>query len=84
MATNLPTLSLPDAQATRVLDAYKAKYGTTTTAETARAFKKWLATEVRAVVMAYESQKIDEANNANKRTSLAAIEADLPDPEAVV
>lgn len=83
MATNLPTISLPDLQATRVLDAYKAKYGTTTAAETARAYKKWLTGEVRAVVMAYEAQKIDEANNANKRNALAALEVELPDPEAV-
>ncbi len=83
MATNLPTLSLPDLQAARVLDAYKAKYGTTTNAETARAFKKWLAGEVRAVVMAHEAQKIDEANNASKRNALAALEVELPDPDAV-
>lgn len=84
MATNLPTLSLPDLQAARVLEAYKAKYGTATQAETVRAFRKWLAGEVRAVVIAYEAQKIDEANNASKRSALAAMEADLPDPEAVV
>lgn len=83
MAINLPTLSLPDLQANRVLDAYKAKYGTTTQAETVKAFKKWLAGEVRAVVIAHEAQKIDEANNANKRNALAAMEADLPDPDAI-
>lgn len=84
MAISLPTLSLPDLQATRVLDAYKARFGTTTQAETVKAFKKWLAGEVRAVVVAHEGQKIDETNNANKRVQLAALEADLPDPEAVV
>lgn len=84
MATNLPTLSLPDLQAARVLDAYKARFGTTTTAETARAFKKWLADEVRAVVLAHEAQKIDEANNASKRTALAALELDLPSSADVV
>jgi len=84
MATNLPTLSVPDAQAARILDAYKAKYGTATTAETARAFRRWLAGEVRAVVLAHEASVIDEANNANKRTALAALHAQLPDPEAVV
>lgn len=83
MALSLPTLSLPDVQANRVLDAFKAKYGTATTAETVRAFRKWLAGEVRAVVVAYEAQQIDELNNANKRTQLAALEANLPDPDAV-
>lgn len=84
MAVNLPTLSLPDIQGNRVLEAFKAKFGTTTTAETARAFKKWLAGEVRAVVLAHESQRLDEVNNANKRTQLAAYEADLPNPDDVV
>lgn len=83
MAINLPTLSLPDAQATRVLDAFKAKFGTTTTAETARAYRKWLAVAVREVVIAHEGQVIDEANNASKRNALAALQADLPDPEAI-
>lgn len=83
MATNLPTLSVPDAQATRILDAFKAQFGTTTTAETARAYKKWLAAQVRVIVLAYEGQRIDETNNASKRSALALIEADLPDPEAV-
>lgn len=83
MATNLPTLSLPDLQAGRVLEAYKAKFGTTTQAETVKAFKQWLAGEVRAVMYAFEAQKIDEANNASKRDKLALIEADLPDPSAV-
>jgi hypothetical protein len=84
MATNLPTLTVQDAQATRILDAYKAKYGTATTADTARAFRKWLAGEVRAVVIAHEASVIDEANNASKRTALATLRAELPDPDAVV
>jgi hypothetical protein len=83
MAITLPTLTVPDAQGTRILDAYKAKFGTTTNAETATAFKKWLAGEVRAVVVAHEAQQIDETNNANKRTALAAVEAALPDPNSV-
>lgn len=83
MAVTLPTLTLPDLQGARILDAYKAKYGTTTPAETARAFRRWLAGEVRAVVLAHEASKLDEANNAAKRSQLAAIEADLPDPDQV-
>lgn len=84
MATNLPTLSLPDLQAARVLDAFKARFGTTTTAETVRAYRRWLAAEVRAVVLAHEAVLIDEGNNARKRDALAALAADLPDPDAVV
>lgn len=84
MATNLPILSVTDEQAVRILDAYKAKYGTTTTAETARAYKRWLAGEVRAVVMAHEAQQIDETNNAAKRNALVNLQATLPDPDAIV
>lgn len=84
MAVTLPTLSVPDFQGARILDAYAAKYGTTTNAETARAFKRWLAGEVRAVVVAHEAQQIDEANNSAKRTQLASLEASLPDPDQVV
>lgn len=83
MATNLPILTVQDAQATRILDAYKALYGTTTTAETVRAYKRWLAGEVRAVVMAHEASKIDETNNAAKRDALVLVEAGLPDPDTI-
>lgn len=83
MPIALPTLTLPDAQATRILDAYKARFGTTTTAETAQAFKRWLAGEIRAVVLAYEAQKIDATNNTTKRDALAQVEASLPDPSTV-
>lgn len=84
MATNLPILTVQDAQATRILEAFKAHYGTTTTAGTVKAYKQWLATSVRAVVMAHEAQKIDEANNAAKRDALVLVEASLPDPAAIV
>lgn len=84
MAVNLPTLSLPDIQGNRVLDAFKAKFGTTTQAETAKVFKKWLAEEVRSVVLAYESQRLDEVNNATKRNQLEIYKADLPNPDDVV
>lgn len=80
MAT-LPTITITDEQQVRILDAFKAKFGTATAAETARAYRKWLTGEVRAVVEAYEGQQIDEANNASKRTALATLRATLPDPD---
>lgn len=83
MATNLPTLSVPDPQAARILDAYKAKFDTTTQAETVRAYRQWLAGEVKAVVIAHEAQKIDEVNNTAKRDALAALDLELPDPAAI-
>jgi hypothetical protein len=84
VATNLPTLTVPDTQAARVLEAFKAKFATATTAETAKAYRQWLAGEVRAIVLEFEAQRIDEANNTSKRSQLAVIEADLPDPAAVL
>lgn len=83
MATNLPILTVTDAQATRILEAYKAKYGTATTAETVRAYKQWLAGEVRGVVMIHEASKIDETNNVTKRDTLATLHASLPDPDTI-
>lgn len=83
MAINLPTLSLPDIQANRVLEAFKSHFGTATTAETAKAYRKWLAAQVRTIVIQYEGQKIDEANNVTKRNALASLEVDLPDPETI-
>lgn len=83
MAITLPTLTLPDIQGQRILDAYKARFGTTTNAETAVAFKRWLASEIRTVVLAHEAQKIDEANNTSKRNTLKTIEDSLPDPATV-
>lgn len=83
MAT-LPTITVTDSQVTQILAAYKAKFGTSTQAETILAFKKWLAGEVRTTVMAHEAQKIDEVNNTAKRDSLTTIEATLPNPDTVV
>lgn len=83
MPITLPTLTLPDIQANRILDAYKARFGTTTNAETALAFKRWLADEIRTVVLAHEATKIDEANNISKRDALKAIENSLPDPKTL-
>jgi hypothetical protein len=79
--TILPTLAITEDRQARILDAYKARFGTTTTAETARACRRWLAGGVRAVIEAYEAQQIDEANNATKRNALAALRATLPDPD---
>jgi len=80
----LPTVTVSDTQQARILDAFAARFGTTTAAETARAYKRWLVEQVRAVVVANEAQVMDEANNANKRSALASLEASLPDPGAVV
>lgn len=82
MAT-LPTLTVTDAQATRILDAYKARFGTATQAETVTAFRRWLAAEVRSVVVANEARKIDETNNTSKRAAITALESELPDPATV-
>lgn len=76
----LPTITVTDAQSTRILDAYKALYGTTTTAETVAAYKKELTQHVVDVVLAHERQVIQERDQINREGSLAAIRAELPDP----
>lgn len=78
MATALPTITVTDAQAARILEAFKAKYGTTTTAETVLAYKRELAEHVRAVVLEHEELQIDRANLMTKRQQMQVVEAALP------
>ena len=80
---SLPTITVTDTQQTRILEAYKALYGTTTTADTIAAYKRWLATTVRDVVLAYEGQKIDVSNFAARASAMNALIAALPDPDSV-
>lgn len=78
MAVTLPTITVTDAQGARILDAFKAKYGTTTQAETVAAYKRELVEFVRTTVLSHEASTIDRANNLTKRDQLAAIAAELP------
>lgn len=83
MATALPTITVTDAQAARILEAYKAKFGTTTTAETVAAYKRELALHVRDVVLAHEESEIDKTNRLAKRDQLRTLSGELPDPNTV-
>lgn len=78
MAVTLPTITVTDAQGQRILDAYKARYGTTTQAETVAAYKRELVKHVRAVVLAHEEAQIDRTNSVAKKQALADIDAALP------
>lgn len=80
---DLPTITVTSAQAQRILDAYQARFGTTTVAETESAYRRELAQHVRDVVITHESRVIDEENNAAKRDALEAVAAELPDPDSV-
>lgn len=80
MAVNLPTLSVPDAQATRILDTFKAQVGPdATTPQAVLAYKRWLADKVKETVLAFESTRIDDANATAKAQTLHDLAAALPD-----
>jgi uncharacterized lipoprotein NlpE involved in copper resistance len=74
---DLPTVTVSAAKATRILDAYKAKFGTTTQEETAAAYRTWLMEAVKDVVLRHESQVLDEAANRAKQDALEALDAEL-------
>lgn len=80
---NLPTISVTDEQSARILAAYQAKYGATTTAETVLAYKRELAEHVKQVVIDHETNLLIEADNRAREAKLAALAAELPDPGAI-
>lgn len=74
MATTLPTLTVTDDQAQRILAAFGSEAD----------YTRWLIEQVNGVVLTVEARMLDEASNEAKRVALADLEATLPDPEAVV
>lgn len=80
---SLPAPTVTADQATRILAAYQAKYGTTTSAETAAAFKREVLEMVRTTVLDHEARKMMEEQNAARATAMEAVAAELPDPEGV-
>lgn len=78
MATQLPTITVTDAQAAHILAAYQARYGTSTTAETVAAYRRWLTRIVREAVLAHELDVIAEQHNDARRAALDALAAELP------
>lgn len=79
----LPTITVTDPQSTRILDAYKALYGTTTTAETVAAYKKELTQHVVDVVLSHERQVRAEQDRIARDAAVESIRAELPDPNTV-
>lgn len=74
MAVTLPTLTVTDDQAQRILAAFGSEAD----------YLRWLTEQVNGVVLTAEARMLDEASNEAKRVALADLEATLPDPEAVV
>lgn len=74
----LPTLTVTDDQATRILAAYKAKFGTTTDAETVKAYKAWLQDQVVEAVLAFEHERAKADAEAQIAADLDTLRATLP------
>lgn len=70
---DLPTLTVSSAQAQRIL----ATFGDAPT------YRRWLAGQVRAAVLAHEAKTIDEAHVVSRTQKLDALSGTLPDPETV-
>lgn len=79
----LPTVTVTDAQATRILDAYKAKYGTTTQAETVAAYKKELMEHVIQVVLQHEDEVLAHQQVLARQQQIEDLRVTLPDPNTV-
>jgi hypothetical protein len=75
---NLPTITVTQAQSDRILAAYQAKYGTTTTTDTIAAYKAELTKHVVEVVMAYEAEVLRQQAIADRNEHLRTVAASLP------
>lgn len=76
---DLPTITVSTAQSVRILDAFKAKFNTTTQAETATAYRAWLSRIVRREVLEYEAQQFELDRESALQAHLDSVAAELPD-----
>jgi len=65
---DLPTITVTQAQADRILAAIQDQLGGATTAEATSFYKKWLAKQIKSFVLAYERKQIENAANAQAAT----------------
>lgn len=78
---DLPTLTVTTEQQTRILNAFKAKYGTSTAAETIAAYKAQLANMIKKVVLDYEKEAIDSSAYTQKSSLATDINNNLIPPQ---
>lgn len=76
---DLPTITVSQAHADRILAAFKARFNTTTTAETAQAYRAELSRFVRKVVLDYEAEKFLGDQESGLQSHLDAVALELPD-----
>lgn len=69
----LPTLTVTDAQATRIQNAFPGA----TTAEKVEAYKAWLRQAVRGVVKAQEQDALRTKYEADVAASVTTVDNDL-------
>lgn len=74
----MPTIEVTKLQADRILAAFKAKYGTTTTAETVEAYKAELTKFIVSTVMNYEADIMVQQEIAERNVKLDAVLSQLP------
>lgn len=80
---DLPTVTVTQAQADRILAAFQAKYGTTTIAETATAYRKDLVRYLIRTVQQFEEGAIHEQFAADVEALRSDLESVMPDPDTV-
>jgi hypothetical protein len=76
---DLPTLTVTDAQANRILLAFGGQVDEAGAALTpVQAYRRWLRESVRNHVLLVEGQKLDQQHNEAKRTALERLRGELP------
>ena len=70
---DMPTVTVTDAQLTRLLAAFPGANG----AQKADAYRAFVKRNLREYVLLSEARTLDEQANVTKRDALAAIEAEL-------
>jgi hypothetical protein len=68
----LPSVTVTEEQQARILEAYKAYFGTTGVQETVDAYKNMIANMVRDRVVAYENKKL--ADTIEEQQAAIAVE----------
>ena len=78
---DLPTITVTTPQSERILAAFKTKFGVTTNAEAAIAYKQWLSFNIKKVVLDVEKTPIQSTADTQKATLAGDIDNNLLPPQ---
>ena len=81
---DLPTLTVSQAQMDVIFEAYKAMYGTTTSAETVTAYKRALAETIIEAVRSYQESLIKKQATDAITAKNAEVKAFFPNPSSII